>query len=206
MTTQPATDDKVLPVQGQPPAEPPITTVPPVDDVQARIDASLKPWQDKFETQKAEIAGLNRAISEKDKKIQEMELSKLSAEDQVKARLDAANAEIERANMTAIELKKSNAVVSKGLDPDFAKLINGKTDEEIKTSLETVMSHIDKEVNKRTEKAINDRFGGQAPQGGNPPQNATLQSVYDEAKKKNAMALMTAIKRQASSEGILIKD
>jgi hypothetical protein len=206
MTTQPATEGQTQPAQGQPQAESQNTTVPPVDEVQTRIDASLKPWQDKFEIQKAEIAGLNRAISDKDKKIQEMELSKLSAEDQVKARLDAANAKIAEAETTALELKKTNIVVSKGLDPDFAKLINGKTDDEIKISLETVMSHIDKEVNKRTEKAINDRFGGAAPQGGNPPQNATLQSAYDEAKKKNAMALMTAIKRQASNEGIIIKD
>jgi hypothetical protein len=204
MITQPATEGQTQPAQGQPQAEPQKKIeVPAVDETQAKIDAAIKVAQ---ETWKKEIAGLNRRNTELENEKQQLELTKLTEQERAKKELEIAQTEKDKIIAETIELKKQTAVVSKGLDPDFAKLINGKTDEEIKISLETVMSHIDKEVNKRTEKAINDRFGGAAPQGGNPPKNATLQSAYDEAKKKNAMASMTAIKRQASSEGIIITD
>jgi hypothetical protein len=200
MTTNTATEVQAQPEQGQTTAVKPVEVT--VDETQVKIDAAIKAAQ---ETWKSEIAGLNRRNTELEKEKQQLELTKLTEQERAKKELEIAQTEKEKIVAETIQLKKQTAVVSKGLDPEFAKLINGKTDEEINESLTTVITYVEKEVAKRLEQNINTRFGGQAPQGGNPPQATTLQSQYTEAVKNNNQALAIQIKLQAQREGQILK-
>jgi hypothetical protein len=174
-------------------------TPPVVDEIQAKIDAALATHS---ETWKKEIQGLNKRNSELEKKLQEKDLEKLNVEERSKKELELAQAEKDKVVNETISLKRENAVVGKGLDKSFAKLISGKTDEEIEKDVTSLKSFIDKEISKGMEAERNKLLGGGAPRSGNTVQDATLQSQYTEAKAKGDFALATAIQRQATREGV----
>lgn len=178
------------------------TATQPTDEVQAKIDNAIKAAQEAW---KKEIAGLNRRNSELEKSLQEKELEKLNEKERAQKELELAKAEKDKILSETVKLKRQTAVVGKGLDPEFANLISGNTDEEITQSVSTIQTYIEKEVAKRMELERNKAFGGQSPIAGLPPQAATLQSAYDEAKKANNVAQMTAIQRHAGKIGESLK-
>lgn len=187
-----------IPAQDQTPKPEPTT--------QEQIEAALKAERELW---KKEIAGLNRRNSELEKAKQEQELAHLKDEDRVKREAEIAAAERDKAKAEAEayrnDLIKTKALLDVGLPTDFAKHINGKTEEEIITTAKEFSALVKKTADAAYQQTVKEKLGGEPPVGGSAPLNTTLQAAYDQAKQKNDVALMTAIQRQANREGQQIK-
>ena len=157
---------------------------PVVDDVQAKIDAALATHS---ETWKKEIQGLNKRNSELEKKLQEKDLEKLNVEERAKKETELAIAERDKVVNETISLKRENAVVGKGLDKEFAKLISGKTDEEIEKDVLSLKGFIDKEIAKGMESERNRILGNPNPKSGQVASD-NYQGMLDEARKQGNSA------------------
>lgn len=166
-------------------------------------DEKIKALEAKF---KEELRGVNRRNSELEKEKRELERAKLSEEEKLKAEKDDLQAEIE-----SLELVKKAAIVAQnlykaGLPTELTHRIKGDTEEEIAADIQDLDNFLNQEAEKRAEKIINSRLGGEAPKAGSNADLNTLQGIYNKAKEKNDMPGMLAVKRKASLEGVEITD
>lgn len=188
------------------PEETPATDVqgasqePNIDQVIADTIAKTK------ESLKSELAGLNRKVSELEKKNSDLEMAKLSDEERMKAEMEAAQSERDRLLAEADALKRSRMVETElnnaGLSIEFAKRIIGTTPEEISADVAALNDFITTQVNEKIENEVSRRLSGAAPQGGGSPEQNDLKSLHAKALKEGRMDTAIAIKRQANNQGI----
>lgn len=167
------------------------------------IEKIKKELEERF---KAEIAGLNRKVSEAEKKAKELEKSKMTAEELAKAEKEELEAERNALKARARELAIKDALVDVGLPKDLAKSISGETEEEIRASAKALKGLLDAQAKALADAEIQKRFGGKEPVGGKSEEKNTFQSMYDDAKKRKDIAGQLEIKRQAYIAGATIKE
>jgi cell division septum initiation protein DivIVA len=159
---------------------------------------------------KSEISGLNRRNSELEKELKKKDLEKLSEKERIQAELDEAREEKKRIEQEAAEIIRGRNVDKElydaGLSVEFAKRVIGQTEEEIKADVKALKKFIDAEINKGIEAEVNRRLSGKPPQAGGPVEKGNLQTLFDDAKKRNRMEEMIAVKRQAARQGIIIQE
>jgi len=151
---------------------------------------------------KSQIDGLNRTVSEREKRIKELEREKMSHEEQEQDRIKELEQEKERAES---ELRKSliaKHLFNAGLNPEvYANRVIGNTEEEISSDVELLRSQYDTDLKTRLEQEKNKLFAGKAPEAGAAPKD-DLKTQYENLVKSGKTAEALAIKRQASREGI----
>lgn len=187
-------DQQPLPVQDEPSQE---------QTTEQEADEQIKALEDKH---KEQLRGLNRKNSELEKEKRELERAKLSDEEKMKAEKEDLKAEIE-----SLELVKKSAIVAQnlykaGLPTELSDRVNGETEEEIIDDIQVLEKFLNQEAEKRAEKIINGRLGGEAPKAGSSADLNSLQVSYNKAKERKDMPGMLAVKRRASLEGINITD
>lgn len=184
------------------------TTEPTLKDLQSQFESIKTDFEAKEIQYKKTIEGLTRKISEDEKAIKQKELEKLSEVERQKAETEMLKAEKEKLLSETEEIRrdriKEKALIDNNIPVEFAKRIQGQSESEITSDVKEFKKFIDAQVQKGIEAEINKRLGGTPPAAGTPPQSGGLQAAYDEAKKENKLALMTAIQRQANKEGITI--
>lgn len=166
-------------------------------------DDKIKALEEKF---KKEISGLNRKNSELEKEKRELERAKLSEEEKLLAEKEDLKAEIE-----SLEVVKKAAIVAQnlfkaGLPAELTERVKGETEEEIIADIQELETFINQEAEKRAEKIINSRLGGEAPKAGSNADLNSLQAAYNKAKENRDQTGMIAAKRQASLQGVDIID
>lgn len=170
-----------------------------------KVGGEVSPKAEIDETEKryrAELAGLNRKISELEKANKDKELEKLSETERAKEEARIAQEERDKYIAETVELKKTTAVLNEGLSKDFAQFITGKDDESIKAQIEVFKATVSAEADKLYKAQAAKNFGGRAPAGGQTPESGSLQTQLDDAKKSGNTALATAIRRKASADGV----
>lgn len=130
---------------------------------------------------RAELAGLNRKISELEKKNQESELAKLSEVERAKEEARLAQVDRDKFIAQTIELKKTTAVLNEGLSPDFAKFISGSDDEEIRAQVATFKATVSAEADKMYKAEAARNFGGKKPEGSTAPNGNTIKRADFDA-------------------------
>lgn len=138
------------------------------DNNQVKAEGQVK--ETKVETQveepwKKEIAGLNSANSKLQNQLKTLQdqleaekISKLSADEQAKAKIEKANAEYQSVLEQSRAIKIENALLLNGLSKDFASMISGKTDEDISNSVKTLKETIEREASAKAEAERNKLF------------------------------------------------
>ena len=174
------------------------------------IETKFKQMREELEADyKSQIAGLNRAVSEKDKRLQELELSKLDEKARAERELELAReaTEKERIELETIRRERSieKSLLEVGLPVEFSGRVKGETDDAIKEDAKILKEFIDKQIEQGVEKWRNDKLGGKGPETGNTPAVGDLQQLYKKAKEANKKAEVIAIKRQAAAQGIELK-
>ena len=118
-----------------------------------------EPW-------KAEIAGLNKKISDyqaqlkvAQDQIEAERISKMSAEEQLQAKIKKAQDDLESTQAQSRAIKIENALLVNGLSKDFAGMINGSTDDEITASIRILKERITTEATAMAEAERNKLFG-----------------------------------------------
>ena len=132
------------------------------DDVSAKLAEIEK-------RHKAELAGLNRKISELEKVKQTIELSKMSEEERAAKERELFNAERQKFDAERAEYRRLSAVASEGLSPEFAKLISATDPDEIMAQVKFFKDNIAAEAEKKAKAEIAEKFGGQKPAGSPMP-------------------------------------
>lgn len=172
-----------------------------------KVEGAVSPKVEIDEAEKkyrAELAGLNRKISELEKANKEKELEKLGETERAKEEARIAQEERDKYIAETVELKKTTAVLNEGLSKDFAQFITGKNEEEIAAQIATFKATVMSEADRLYKAEAAKKLGGRAPAGGQTPETTTLQSAYDNAFKAKNFAQQSAILRQASREGVKI--
>lgn len=167
-------------------------------------------FTEKLDSHKKQISGLDKRNSELENELKEERKSKLTDQEKAQQDLEDAKKETEREKQETARLKKERliekSVFDAGLPSEFAKRINGETEEEITKDVKAFKDFIEVEVNKLVEVEVNKRLGGKSPEGGETPKLDDLQLAYNKAKEKGDQPKMIAILRKASSEGVKIDE
>lgn len=172
---------------------------------EARLEA-LKEAEGKY---KKEISTRDQAITKLQKDVN------ATKSDEEKAKIEA-----EEQRKSILSKYSRLAVKAVGLNDDFSDLISGNNEDEIDSRIETFMkvkesiekphlevikTHLEK-IKSLEEEITILKASGAAPKGGAGAEPATLQSAYDEAKKRGDFAAQTAIKRQAGKTGVELRE
>jgi DNA repair exonuclease SbcCD ATPase subunit len=178
-------------------------------DESTDLEAKLQLLEKQAEMQKREIAGLNRKNSTLEKEKEELELSKMEESEKKQREIELAEERLKKIQAETEEMERNKIIAEQLSDAGlpynvFAKRITGKTAEEISEDVKEFKEFFYAEVTKAKKDEINQTLGGKSPDSGAAPE-AGLQAEYDKAKAKGDFALMTAIKRKASAEGVEIK-
>lgn len=170
----------------------------PADTLAKRIE--------QLETQyKAELAGLNRRNSELEKALKEKEREKLDETARARAELDDIIKEQELAKKETVALRKSARVLEAGLPAHVAQWISADTDDTICEEISSFKALVDEVATAKYKDEIARKFGSTAaPVASTTEIDTTLQAQYDAAKSSKNFALMTAVQRAASREGVTI--
>ena len=123
---------------------------------------------------RAELAGLNRKISELEKANKEKELEKLGETERAIEEARIAQEERDKYIAETVELKKTTAVLNDGLSKDFAQFITGKNEEEITAQVATFKATVMSEADKLYKAEAAKKLGGRAPAGGQPTDGKTI--------------------------------
>jgi len=151
-----------------------------------KVEGVVSPKVDIDEAEKkyrAELAGLNRKISELEKANKEKELEKLGETERAKEEARIAQEERDKYIAETVELKKTTAVLNEGLSKDFAQFITGKNDEEITAQVATFKATVMSEADKLYKAEAAKKLGGRAPAGGQTPSGKTMSRADFDAIK-----------------------
>ena len=150
-----------------------------------------------LEISKKEIAGLNRKNSEYEKAIQAKELEKLSEKERAEAELEIKRKEKEQLDNEIKNLSRSRVVdkilFENNIPPDFANRIKGETEEEITKDIKMFNDYINKIVEERVTKQVNEKLSGRAPVAGNTP-NGTKMTLEEIEKLPSHEQRVKALK------------
>ncbi len=153
---------------GAPNGEP---TLKELNDQFLKMKADHEKALQELEISKKEIAGLNRKNSEYEKAIQAKELEKLSEKERAEAELEIKRKEKEQLDNEIKNLSRSRVVdkilFENNIPPDFANRIKGETEEEITKDIKMFNDYINKIVEERVTKQVNEKLSGRAPVAGN---------------------------------------
>jgi hypothetical protein len=159
-----------------------------------------------LEDSKKEIAGLNRKISEDEKLIKQKELEKLQGVERERAEIEMLKAEKERIEKEARDIARSRivdkALFEANIPQEFSKYIGSQDETDIINDVKQFNDYINKIVEDRVSKTVNEKLSGKPPVGGQTVVTNDLQSQYDKAKADRNFALQNSIVRQAAKEGI----
>jgi hypothetical protein len=202
-TVQGATQDQA---STQIPAAVTEPTLKELNDRFVAMEAEHKRATAELEERKREISGLNRKISEDEKVIKQKELEKLSEVEKEKALTEMARKEREAEEAISASLRRDRivdkALFDAGIPLEFAKRVSGKEESEILEDVKVFKDYIDKLVNEKKEKAVNEALAGKAPAAGKAP-NASLRqqliNQYNEAENRKDAPQMMLLKAQIRS-------
>lgn len=178
-----------------------IKTMPEETAQQGQVTTTeqVKAEEKKDEPWKAEIAGLNRTNSQLQTELKTLKeqleserLGKMTAEQQAAEKIKQAQAEYESISAQSRAIKIENALLSNGLNKDYATLINGKTDEEINASIKLLKDSIDAAATAKAEAERNKLFanGGGKDIKPNQSSNAVkLEFTREELQTKEGREL-----------------
>lgn len=128
------------------------------------LEARLAEIEKKY---KSEIAGLNRKVSETEKKARELELEKLSEEEKLKKILEDQKNEIAQNEKIKRDLLIGNKLLSAGLQPEkYAKRVIGMTEDEIENDILELKNLLKSDAELLAEKKINEKLSGKTPEAG----------------------------------------
>lgn len=166
-------------------------------------DQKIREIEEKY---KKEIAGLNKRVSEFEKKTKALEAEKLTEAEKIALAQKELEEERTTLKTQLREYTIKEALVGAGLSVELARSISGESKEEIAASVKTLKGILDSEAKKIADAEINKRLGGKPPTGGTAETVTGLQALYDKAKKEGRVADSLAIKRMAATTGEQIKD
>ena len=130
------------------------------EELKAQIQAEV---ESKY---KADIAGLNRKVSEAEKAKRAMEQEKMTDAE----RLEALRKEIQDEKLATqrerLEFQKLKHLTGAGLPEEFAKRIHGETEDEIKADVLTMKGFIEAQAHRMAELELAKKLGGTTPKGG----------------------------------------
>jgi hypothetical protein len=204
------------------------------DDKKEGIDASQSTPDDKAaavdveaQIEKAKEEARAEALREAEGKYKKEISTRDQAITKLQKDVNATKSDEEKAKIEAEEQRKAIlskysklAVKAAGLADDFSDLITGTNEDEIDSKIETfikvkesiekphfdvIKTHLEK-IKSLEEEITILKASGAAPKGGGATEPATLQSAYDDAKKRGDFAAQTAIKRQASKTGVELRE
>ena len=174
--TQPATGAETItdPGAGQPAGETPKT----VEELTASIDAMKKTLEEQEAKFKAEKQGLDRSYTTVKNQFETFKKEKMTEEERKAAELaettQRTTAELaeykERARISDVK----DALVSEGLSPNFAKLINASDPAEIRAAVTEMKAEIKRQADADYAALVAKNFGGKAPEMGQAPKEATM--------------------------------
>jgi hypothetical protein len=125
-----------------------------------------------------EIAGLNRKVSEYEKKVKDIELSKLDETE--RAKREAADAIAERDQIIAetklikLEAYRDKTLAGMGIPMEFAKHIKGSSEDEITLNAKELKTLFDKTVEDRVKSTTNQLLSGTSPKASDAPLGKTM--------------------------------
>ncbi len=179
---------------GAPNGEP---TLKELNDQFLAMKAQAEKALQELEISKKEIAGLNRKNSEYEKAIQAKELEKLSEKERAEAELEIKRKEKEQLDNEIKNLSRSRVVdkilFENNIPPDFANRIKGETEEEITKDIKMFNDYINKIVEERVTKQVNEKLSGRAPVAGNTP-NGTKMTLEEIEKLPSHEQRVKALK------------
>ena len=146
----------------------------PVDDIAAKFAEIEK-------RHKAELAGLNRKVSELEKAKQSIELSKMTEEERAAKERELFEADRKKFDAERAEYRRLSAVANEGLSPEFAKLISATDPDEITAQVKMIKESVAAEAERKAKAEIAEKFGGQKPTGGTPAAGKTMTRADFEA-------------------------
>lgn len=139
----------------------------PADDISAKLAEIEK-------RHKAELAGLNRKVSELEKVKQNLELSKMSEEERAAKEREIFDSERKKFDAERAEYRRLSAVANEGLSPEFAKLISATDPDEIAAQVKLLKENVTAEAEKKAKAEIAEKFGGAKPAGGTQPSGKNM--------------------------------
>jgi len=179
---------------GAPNGEP---TLKELNDQFLAMKAQAEKALQELEISKKEIAWLNRKNSEYEKAIQAKELEKLSEKERAEAELEIKRKEKEQLDNEIKNLSRSRVVdkilFENNIPPDFANRIKGETEEEITKDIKMFNDYINKIVEERVTKQVNEKLSGRAPVAGNTP-NGTKMTLEEIEKLPSHEQRVKALK------------
>lgn len=148
----------------------------------AEISKMIQSQTDKTAAKlKAQYNSENSALQEK---LTRLEREKMTDDERKQAEREEYNtlkAQLE-ADRKAFSLQKSveSELRGAGLSLDFAKRINGETEEEIKADVQALKTLFNNNVNQVVEKVVNERLSGKSPKGTEETKNTITRSDFDK--------------------------
>ena len=139
----------------------------PADDIAAKFAEIEK-------RHKAELAGLNRKVSELEKAKQSIELSKMTEEERAAKERELFEADRKKFDAERAEYRRLSAVANEGLSPEFAKLISATEPDDITAQVKMIKESVAAEAERKAKAEIAEKFGGQKPAGGAQPSGKTM--------------------------------
>lgn len=143
------------------------TNQPTLKDLQDQFLKTQEDFQRKEAEYKKMISGLDRKVTESEKLIQQKELEKLNEVEREKALTEIAKQERLKEQELTESLKRERIIdrtlIGAGIPVEFAKRISGKDESEIQEDVKEFNAYIEKLVNSRVEKTINEKLSGKPP-------------------------------------------
>lgn len=164
---EPKQEQNVSAAPGEDEVKPTGEAAQPVDDIAAKFAEIEK-------RHKAELAGLNRKVSELEKAKQSIELSKMTEEERAAKEREIFEADRKRFDMERAEYRRLSAVANEGLSPEFAKLISATEPDDITAQVKMIKESVAAEAERKAKAEIAEKFGGQKPAGGSQPSGKTM--------------------------------
>ena len=164
---EPKQEQNVSATPGEDEVKPTGEATQPVDDIAAKFAEIEK-------RHKAELAGLNRKVSELEKAKQSIELSKMTEEERAAKEREIFDHDRKLFDKERAEYRRLSAVANAGLSPDIAELITATEPEDIQAQVKRIQEKIIAAADAKAKAEIAEKFGGQKPAGGSQPSGKTM--------------------------------
>ena len=185
---------------------PVIPLTDPIVEPSATLDIEAR-FNKLEETHKAEVAGLNRKNSEREKEVEQLKLDKLEGKERAEKELELLKTEKERilAETGKIKIDRliEKSLIDSELPVEFANRIKGDDEANIKEDVQKFKTFIDAQIEKGVEAQVNARLAGKGPEAGAKLGDGTerekLIAQYNEAEKAGDAKTMTMLKGKIHS-------
>ena len=172
------------------------------EGTQSEIDRKMKEMEERW---KNEISSRDKKINEYQKTLREKELEGKTEKEKAELLQREKEQELQKKELE-LEIAQSNFLKSKfvaeeKLDPEVIELITGRTETEIKASVDKIKAIISKAEQLGVEKALKNSNTQPQKSSGQPIGNISqLQSALAEAKKRGDITTALRIQREIEAQ------